>query len=1009
MKKLINYFIALLLSSIAALGAASASSQPSDRPPAPPTPSEETVELSPFVVNVAKDKGYAATTTLSGTRLATDLRDTAGSLSIMTPELMADLNVNSIADAVLFFPSGNEDYGSPIGGGTQAGNNGLANPGTRKVRGISTTAASRNFFPVAGQVDLYNSERLTGANGPNSILFGTSGVEGVTVTSTKQARTDRNLFNVSARVDSNGSLRGALDFNVAASPSFAIRVNALSADELGFRDDELKLQRRVNAVGTYKPFRHTTIRADYEAFSVKTNVVPLKWAMDAGYQSWLSGGAPLITTPVTGAWSASQRTQFGNVLAQNGVLLVFMGNNPGLPAAMNTRFLAATIERPFGNGSIAAYQVPDPVATYGIPRDATLTPATKATPANKQTGFNASAFIEQRITANFFVEFAANRTLENVQQRNSIMDAIKIDPNRFLTDGTLNPGYQQLYAEGSARQGLNRDENQGWRATASYDLKPKDGKSILGRHRFAALWETNRNISRGNNEWVVNTILDGSNGVSTDPLNAQNRLNFRSYYTPKTGAVRPFPNYAVFDNPSLADVINPSKPGTFLYKFGKQITQPPSITEKEQESRALVWQGFFLKDRLVTTYGLRRDSIDNWALRAQDTRRKEGTTYYASILDYDIPGGRAPDGNSARTTSTIGVVGHVTTWLSLTFNRSEVFNPPVDLAGIYSADGMLLPPETGETKEFGLRLYLLDNRLTVSLNHYEAATRNTSQFNPANNTFIGPRNSVYALMQTNWAATGLVSDIPRENIIQTQTVRGLTDTALAGWEMTTVFNPNRNWRLLLTGSINNTNESNRYGAIKTLITSDLPRIASWSTQLTQLSRTSANPSTAALAAADLITVNARLLGLTTALADANATEGRDLAAVGKYALNLVASHGFSEGRLAGWRVTGRARYRSAPVIGYYRDNNKNILIDRPYRGSEFIDVGAQVGRTFKLKNQRQVEVRLDVANLFDFDKHLPQLADTDDFAVFGKAGELRIVRWALQRPRTYTLTVDVKF
>ena len=68
-----------------------------------------------------------------------------------------------------------------------------------------------------------------------------------------------------------------------------------------------------------------------------------------------------------------------------------------------------------------------------------------------------------------------------------------------------------------------------------------------------------------------------------------------------------------------------------------------------------------------------------------------------------------------------------------------------------------------------------------------------------------------------------------------------------------------------------------------------------------------------------------------------------------------------------------------------------------------------MGRTFKLKNQRQVEVRLDVANLFDFDKPLPQLADTDDFAVFGQAGEMRIVRWALQRPRTYTLTVDVRF
>ena len=998
----------LFLAPIAAMGA-DTSSPPLGAPQArSPATGGDAIELSPFVVNVDKDKGYAATTTLSGTRLATDLRDTAGSLSIMTPELMADLNVNSITEAVLFFPSGNEDYGSPIGGGTQAGNNGLANPGTRKVRGISTTAASRNFFPVAGQVDLYNSERLTGANGPNSILFGTSGVEGVVVTSTKQARTDRNLFSASAKVDSNGSRRGALDFNWAAHSKFALRVNALSAEDRGFRDDEIKVQQRLNLVATFKPFRPTTIRADHENFSIKTNVVPLKWAMDSGYQSWLTGGSPLSTTPVSGAWTAAQRTQFSNVLSQNGVSLVFMGNSPGLPATLNTRFLSSTIERPFGNGSVAAYQVPDPVATYGIARDAALTPATKALPGNAQTGSNTSVFLEQRITADFFVELAANHTQEDTRQRNSIMDGIKIDPNRFLADGTLNPGYQKLYAEGAARQGTPQDENLGWRVTASYDLKPKEAKSIFGRHRFAGLWETNHNTSKTNQEFVVNTIVDGSNGLSTDPLNAQHRLNFRSYYTPQNGDVRPYPHYAVFENPALADVVNPSRPGSHLYKFSTETTQAPGITEKEQESRALVWQGYMLQNRLVATYGLRRDTIDNWTLRAADTRRKTGTPYFVSSREYDIPDGQAPDSTLARTTRTLGLVGHATKWLSLTYNQSEVFNPAADVANLYSADGTLLPPETGETEEYGIRLYLLDDRLTFSLSHYEAKTRNTSQFNPANNTFIGPRNTVYALMQRNWAGTGLVTDIPPESIIQINNVRGLTDTALSGWEMTTVFNPTRNWRLLLTGSINSTIESNRYAAIKTLITDDLKRMAAWSARLAQLANTPGNPTTAALAAADLITVDARLVGLTTALADANATEGRDLASVGKYALNAVSSYGFSEGRLAGWRVTGRARYRSAPTIGYYRDANRLIQIDRPYRGSELFEVGAQVGRTFKL-NQRQVEVRLDVANLFDFDKHLPQLADTDDFGVFGKPGEMRVVRWALQRPRTYTLTLDVKF
>ena len=85
------------------------------------------------------------------------------------------------------------------------------------------------------------------------------------------------------------------------------------------------------------------------------------------------------------------------------------------------------------------------------------------------------------------------------------------------------------------------------------------------------------------------------------------------------------------------------------------------------------------------------------------------------------------------------------------------------------------------------------------------------------------------------------------------------------------------------------------------------------------------------------------------------------------------------------------------------------MIDQPFRGDDFYDVGAQIGRTFKLDNGKRIQVRLDVANLFNFQTPIPQLADTDDFGVFGNPGEMRIIRWAIQRPRTYSLTVDVKF
>lgn len=105
---------------------------------------------------------------------------------------------------------------------------------------------------------------------------------------------------------------------------------------------------------------------------------------------------------------------------------------------------------------------------------------------------------------------------------------------------------------------------------------------------------------------------------------------------------------------------------------------------------------------------------------------------------------------------------------------------------------------------------------------------------------------------------------------------------------------------------------------------------------------------------------------------------------------------------------GRGKFR--PSSGFPWAQQGPRLLKRAVRadrGSDFIDVGAQISRTFKLKNQRQGEVRRDVAHLLAFDKPLPQLADTDDFAVCGQAGQMRIRRWALQRPRNYPLTVAV--
>src|SRR5690349_17523296 len=73
--------------------------------PKPATGAEEPVTLSPFVLTEEKDPGYAASETLSGTRLRTPVKDVASAMTIVTADLMKDLGALNYSDVLDFIPS----------------------------------------------------------------------------------------------------------------------------------------------------------------------------------------------------------------------------------------------------------------------------------------------------------------------------------------------------------------------------------------------------------------------------------------------------------------------------------------------------------------------------------------------------------------------------------------------------------------------------------------------------------------------------------------------------------------------------------------------------------------------------------------------------------------------------------------------------------------------------------------------------------------------------------------
>ena len=62
----------------------------------------EVVALSPFEVTAGSDKGYAAFSTLSGTRLNSKLEDLAGSVSVVTKQQLLDTAALDINDIFLY-------------------------------------------------------------------------------------------------------------------------------------------------------------------------------------------------------------------------------------------------------------------------------------------------------------------------------------------------------------------------------------------------------------------------------------------------------------------------------------------------------------------------------------------------------------------------------------------------------------------------------------------------------------------------------------------------------------------------------------------------------------------------------------------------------------------------------------------------------------------------------------------------------------------------------------------
>jgi outer membrane receptor protein involved in Fe transport len=509
--------------------------------------SGDAVMLSPFEVNADLDTGYLATSAQSGTRLRTDLKDIAASVSVITKDFMSDLNANDL-EGLLVYTAGTEVAG--IGGNfsnatdtgqryVEAENSNRGTNSATRVRGLGSADLTRDFFLTSLPVDGYILERAEISRGPNAALYGLGAPAGIINSGILRANLQRNKTTLNQQFGSYGTSRSTLDHNqMLIRDTLAVRVAGLYNDRRYRIEDTFRRDRRAFATFTLRPFKQgtTMIRANAETghidFNSPKNTPPLDnfsywWRLGKPVWDATTGTTTLLGTrdPTAPAFTATS-LQFGDVAWR--LALVYPDPNsstpllaiPGDPIGMKTRGDRARLTNgtalPLVEGGMAS------LAT-GVNWNRALRPTTDPArnlyrwlpvtdpslfdfyhyqldgPNNRGfTSFEAfNASIEQRFLKDKLgFEFAFDVQSSTHSDYRSLTGQhynIFLDINTKLLNGAPNPNFGRPMIAGHGTHSINDTRRATNRLTGYYELDlrrirertPWLGR-VLGRHTFTA-------------------------------------------------------------------------------------------------------------------------------------------------------------------------------------------------------------------------------------------------------------------------------------------------------------------------------------------------------------------------------------------------------------------------------------------------------------------------------------------------------------------------------------------
>jgi catecholate siderophore receptor len=222
---------------------------------APAAPAEDEAAQDPrgsVIVTGTRDR-YGAEETRTGTRTDTALQDIPQAISVVSERQIEDMNLRSIGDVLRYVP-----------GATIA--QGEGHRDQIVLRGNNSTS---DFF-IDGLRDdiqyyrpLYNVQQVEVLRGPNAMIFGRGGGGGVINRVTKTPISAM-FVGGSASVDTFGAWSIDADLNLALSPAFAVRLNAVHEEFDSHRDFYGGEVTAINPTARLNLGPQTSLIASYE-------------------------------------------------------------------------------------------------------------------------------------------------------------------------------------------------------------------------------------------------------------------------------------------------------------------------------------------------------------------------------------------------------------------------------------------------------------------------------------------------------------------------------------------------------------------------------------------------------------------------------------------------------------------------------------------------------------------------------------------------------------------------